>query len=252
MRRCCFSGNHLCCVSPKHFCPLVGWRQHEKFRPRFRFSRPSNRIFTHSCYCISGFHHSCPFWCSSQLLNLFTTVASPSPEADDQKSQKIPANEESPAATCRTKPTITALLLIRLNKGQLKQPGGNVVGSVRSRAAELLWSDSTGLSDQPSQALTPLWFRAERSSKIRESQRPEVKSRRDKRRRRPSTAPCHSKASDQSIKSAKQRLRKRKRQSGYVGKAPGAPYSRAVVSCGSAICKAKHSQGKMGREKNAH
>lgn len=77
----------------------------------------------------------------------------------------------------------------------------------------------------------------------------EVKSRWDKLLRRPSVAPFRSKTSDHSIKSAKQRLRKRKRQSGYVGKTPGAPYSRAVVSCGSAMCKAKHSQGKMGRKR---
>lgn len=127
VRRCCFSGNHLCCVSPKQSCPLVGWRQHEKFRARFIFSRPSNRIFTHSRYCISGFHHFCPFWCTSQLLNLFTTVASPSPEADDQKYQKFPANEESPAATCRTKPTITAL------------PANSVAESVEWRTTKTAW-----------------------------------------------------------------------------------------------------------------
>lgn len=110
--------------------------------------------------------------------------------------------------------------------------------------------DSTGLSDQP-QSGTHTSLVLGRNAALKSEHHSDPRSNLDGRelRRRPPMAPFHSKASDQSIKSAKQRLRKGKRQSGYVGKARGAAHSRAVVSCGSAICKAKHSQGKMGRGK---
>lgn len=114
----------MICAASVPVCPFVGWQRLEKFRVRLIFSCPSKRIFTHSCYRVSVFHHVCPAWCGSRLGNLFTTAASPSPEADDQKYQKISANEEPPAATCRMKTTLAALpahfVLKTLTKGQLK------------------------------------------------------------------------------------------------------------------------------------
>lgn len=161
---------------------------------------------------------------------------------------KIPENpSQSGITSSRAAPNLQQPLCLLIRLLNVWNKGPNVVGSVQPRAAKLLWSwlSWPQWSARPGSHLQDAWFWAERSSDLRASQRPEVKSRWDKLRRRPSMAPFHGDTSDQSIKSAKRRLRKRKRQRGCVGKTPGAPHSRDVASRGSAICKAKHSQGKL-------
>lgn len=90
---------------------------------RLLFFCPSKKIFTHSCCCVSVSSHLpsvVPFSTRESVYH----AALASPEANDQKYQKISANEESPAATCCMKPTLAALLanfvLKMLNEGQLK------------------------------------------------------------------------------------------------------------------------------------